>query len=36
VDLATQLAEDLIKEKVTYTDQQKLVEEYLKKVVEAH
>jgi F-type H+-transporting ATPase subunit b len=36
VDLAGQLAEDLLKEKVTYADQQKLVEEYLKKVVEAH
>jgi F-type H+-transporting ATPase subunit b len=36
VDLATQLAEDLIKEKVTYADQQQLVEEYLKKVVQAH
>lgn len=36
VDLSTQLAEDLIKEKVTYADQQQLVEEYLKKVVEAH
>ncbi len=36
VDLAAGLAEDLIKEKVTYADQQKLVEEYLKKVVEAH
>ena len=34
--MATQLAEDLIKEKVTYADQQKLVGEYLKKVVEAH
>ena len=36
VELATQLAEDLIKKKVTPTDQQQLVEEYLKKVVEAH
>lgn len=36
VDLATQLAEDLIKEKVTPADQQQLVEEYLKKVVKAH
>jgi F-type H+-transporting ATPase subunit b len=36
VDLATQLAEDLIKAKVTHTDQQQLVEEYLKKVVKAH
>lgn len=35
-DLATRLAEDLLREKVTYTDQQELVEEYLKKVVEAH
>lgn len=36
VDLATQLAEDLIKDKVTPADQQQLVEEYLKKVVEVH
>jgi F-type H+-transporting ATPase subunit b len=36
VDAATQMAQDLIKEKVTPTDQQQLVEEYLKKVVEAH
>jgi F-type H+-transporting ATPase subunit b len=36
VDLATQLAEDQIKKKVTSADQHKLVEEYLKKVVEAH
>jgi len=36
VDLATNLAEDLIKEKVTSADQQQLVEEYLKKVVQAH
>ena len=35
-DMATKLAEDLLKEKLTYTDQQQLVEEYLKKVVEAH
>lgn len=35
-DLATQLAEDMLKEKVTYADQQQLVEEYLQKVVEAH
>jgi F-type H+-transporting ATPase subunit b len=35
-DLATKLAEDLIKEKATFADQQVLVEEYLKKVVEAH
>ena len=36
VDLATQMATDMIKEKATYTDQQGLVEEYLKKVVETH
>ncbi len=35
-DMATQMAEDLIKEKATFADQQVLVEEYLKKVVEAH
>lgn len=35
-DLATQVATDLIKEKATFADQQVLVEEYLKKVVEAH
>ncbi len=35
-DLATKLATDLIKEKATFADQQVLVEEYLKKVVEAH
>jgi len=35
-DLATQMAEDLLTKKVTYADQQKLVEEYLKKVVQAH
>jgi len=35
-DLSTKLAEDLLKEKVTYADQQQLVEEYLKKVVQAH
>ena len=35
-DLSTKLAEDLLREKVTYTDQQDLVEEYLKKVVQAH
>ena len=35
-DLASQLATDLIKEKATFADQQVLVEEYLKKVVEAH
>lgn len=36
VDLATQLATDLVKEKATYADQQGLVENYLKKVVETH
>jgi len=36
VDLATQMAEDLLKEKVTPADQQGLVEEYLKKAVETH
>jgi F-type H+-transporting ATPase subunit b len=36
VGLATQLATDMIKEKATYADQQGLVEEYLKKVVETH
>jgi F-type H+-transporting ATPase subunit b len=36
VDLATSLATDLIKEKATYADQQGLVKEYLKKVVETH
>lgn len=35
-DLSTRLAEDLLKEKVTYADQLQLVEEYLQKVVEAH
>ena len=35
-DLATQMAADLIKEKATLTDQQGLVKEYLKKVVETH
>ncbi len=35
-DQATKLAEDLIKEKATFADQQGLVEEYLKKVVETH
>ena len=35
-DLATQMAEDLLTKKVTFADQQKLVEEYLKKVVQAH
>jgi len=36
VALATQMATDMIKEKSTYADQQGLVEEYLKKVVETH
>ncbi|MEJ2673228.1 MAG: ATP synthase F0 subunit B [Deltaproteobacteria bacterium] len=36
VALATQMATDMIKEKATYADQQGLVEEYLKKVVETH
>jgi F-type H+-transporting ATPase subunit b len=36
VDLATKMATDTIKEKATYADQQGLVEEYLKKVVETH
>jgi len=36
VGLATQLATDMIKEKATYADQQGLVEEYLKKVVQTH
>jgi len=36
VDLATQMAEDLLKKKVTPTDQQGLVEEYLKKAVKTH
>jgi F0F1-type ATP synthase membrane subunit b/b' len=36
VDLATNLATDLVKEKATYADQQGLVENYLKKVVETH
>ncbi|MCX5891674.1 MAG: ATP synthase F0 subunit B [Deltaproteobacteria bacterium] len=35
-DLAAKLATDLIQEKATFADQQVLVEEYLKKVVEAH
>ena len=35
-DLATQMAADLIKEKATLADQQGLVKEYLKKVVETH
>ncbi len=35
-DLATQMAADLIKEKATLADQQDLVKEYLKKVVETH
>lgn len=34
--LSTQMAADLIKEKATLADQQVLVEEYLKKVVETH
>ncbi len=33
---ATQMAEELIKKKITPTDQNKLVEEYLQKVVEKH
>ena len=33
---ATQLAEELIKKKITPADQNKLVEEYLQKVVEKH
>jgi F-type H+-transporting ATPase subunit b len=33
---ATQLAEELIKKKMTPTDQQRLVDEYLEKVVEKH
>lgn len=33
---ATKLAEELIKKKITPTDQQQLVEEYLQKVVEKH
>jgi F-type H+-transporting ATPase subunit b len=36
VGLATQMATDMIKEKATSADQQGLVEEYLKKVVETH
>jgi F-type H+-transporting ATPase subunit b len=36
VGLATQMATDMIAEKATYADQQGLVEEYLKKVVETH
>ncbi len=35
-DLAAQMAADLIKEKATFADQQGLVKEYLKKVVETH
>ena len=35
-DLSAKMAEDLIKEKATFADQQGLVEEYLKKVVETH
>jgi len=33
---ATQMAEDLIRKEITPTDQNKLVEEYLQKVVEKH
>jgi F-type H+-transporting ATPase subunit b len=36
VNMATQMATDLIREKATYADQQGLVEDYLKKVVQAH
>jgi F-type H+-transporting ATPase subunit b len=36
VDLATQMATDLIKKKATSADQHGLVEEYLKKVVQTH
>jgi F-type H+-transporting ATPase subunit b len=36
VALATKLGEDLIKKKITPTDHQQLVEEYLHKVVERH
>jgi F-type H+-transporting ATPase subunit b len=36
VGLATQMATDMIKKKATSADQQGLVEEYLKKVVETH
>jgi F-type H+-transporting ATPase subunit b len=36
VGLATQMATDMITKKATYADQQGLVEEYLKKVVETH
>jgi F-type H+-transporting ATPase subunit b len=36
VSLATQMATDIIKEKATKADQEGLVEEYLKKVVETH
>jgi F-type H+-transporting ATPase subunit b len=35
-DLSGKMAEDLLKQKVTFADHQQLVEEYLKKVVEAH
>jgi F-type H+-transporting ATPase subunit b len=35
-NLATQLAEELIQEKITPADQQRLVDEYLEKVVEKH
>ena len=34
--MATQMATDMIKAKATPADQQGLVEEYLKKVVETH
>lgn len=34
--LAAKMSEDLIKEKITPTDHERLVEEYLTKVVEAH
>jgi len=33
---ATKMAEELIKKEITSTDQSKLVEEYLHKVVEKH
>jgi F-type H+-transporting ATPase subunit b len=33
---ATQMAEELIRKEITPTDQNKLVEEYLQKVVEKH
>jgi F0F1-type ATP synthase membrane subunit b/b' len=34
--MATQLAEDLLRQKITFADHQQLVEEYLQKVVEKH